>query len=163
MDLPCAFSASAGRAPAHPRRFGSTSVPGPTAPCAGTTVRGLNAGRVERRQPGLHARRRSGREKRLVHHHVAGKQHPVALDEEPRVAAGVGRPDDQGAHAQAAESSVYSRSNVMWAGRRAASFRSSAVSGERPENVFTICMPVSSNSFSCVVELTSFEAGGNAR
>ena len=59
--------------------------------------------RIERRQPRLDARRRAGREKRLVHDDVTGEQDAVALHEEPRIAARVRRADDEEAHPNAAE------------------------------------------------------------
>ena len=66
---------------------GNVIEPGPTAPCAGTTVFGFRASSVSNACQRHHARDGRCRQERVVHDHVAGEEDVVAFDEERRVAA----------------------------------------------------------------------------
>ena len=102
------------------------------------------------------------RQERFVHHDVAGEENAVALDEEPGVAARVGRPDHEEADADASEiEQVLAIEGHVGApphGVRQELGGERRAAGERLDHP----APLSSNSDSCTVELTYFALAGNA-
>ena len=136
-------------------RLAAISAPVPIAPCEGTTVCGFIASNVSN----------AAIQARALDTAVAARndsfittspenstlspatKNPVS----PRVCVG---PTTTILTSTPPSDSTCSRSNVIAAGRRAASASSSAFAGERPENILTICMPPCANSSSWIVEFT---------
>ena len=112
----------------------------PTAPCDGTTVRGFIASKASNAAShALNARRLARGEERVVHHHVAGKEHAVAFDEDTGVPPGMRRSHHEHPHPDPAEIErvLTIERDVGLAARGV--LQQFPVSGDRPEKVLIIC------------------------